>query len=229
MKEADRIKEAYARRDRSGKAELYTLFNPSALFLFHQRERALLEALKEAGLDGLWDKRILEVGCGTGGVLRDFIRYGARPENCSGIDLLPDRIETARRLSTNIDFRCGDAESLPYGEGSFDIVLSFTVFSSVLDMAMRESLAGEMLRVLRPGGIVLYYDYHMDNPRNRDVRGVKRKDIEALFTGCDISLRRVTLAPPLARVLAPISTVLCEVLEALPVLRTHYLGVMRKP
>jgi len=228
MSEVDRIKSVYALRDASGKRGLYTMFNPSALFFHQSRERALLRVLKTAGLEDLKDRQILEVGCGNGGVLRDMVRYGADPANCSGVDLLKGRIEEAKRISPNMSFSCTNAETLPFDDGTFDIVMSFTVFSSILDRTMREGLAKEMLRVLRPDGMVLYYDYHMDNPRNRDVRGVKKRDIEALFKGCEINLRRVTLAPPLARALAPISTVVCEMLEAIPLLRTHYLGLFRK-
>ena len=56
----------------------------------------LLRTLKRfKGLE-LLDKKILDVGCGSGGVLRDFIKYGALPENLYGIDLLEDRIERAK-------------------------------------------------------------------------------------------------------------------------------------
>ncbi len=101
-----------------------------------------------------------------GQILRDFIKYGARPENLYGIDLLPDRIEEARRVSPNIDFRYGNAEELPYEEEFFDIVIQFTVFTSILDMNMKKKVAGEMLRVLKPSGSILWYDYHMNNPKN---------------------------------------------------------------
>lgn len=85
--------------------------------------------LKKYGVTKLDDKKILDLGCGSGGELRKFVRYGARPENCSGIDLLPERIENAKRISPNIDFRCGDASRPPFEDGSFNIVLQFTVFT----------------------------------------------------------------------------------------------------
>jgi ubiquinone/menaquinone biosynthesis C-methylase UbiE len=66
------------------------------------------------------------------------MKYGARPENLYGIDLLDERIEEAKRLSPNIDFRCGNAEELPYEDGLFDIVIQFTVFTSILDRSGNE-------------------------------------------------------------------------------------------
>jgi hypothetical protein len=55
-----------------------------------------------------------------------------------------------------------------------------------------------MLRVLRPGGRILWYDFFRNNPTNPNVRGVGAAEIRALFPGRRIELRRVTLAPPLA-------------------------------
>ena len=42
------------------------------------------------------------------------------------------------------------------------------------------------------------------------------------------SLKRITLAPPLARAIAPYSVILCQILEKIPLLCTHYLGIIKK-
>jgi hypothetical protein len=68
----------------------------------------------------------------------------------------------------------------------------------------------------------------MNNPRNPDVRGVKKKEIYELFPNCEIHLKRITLAPPLARAIAPFSIILCQLLEKFPLLCTHYIGVIRR-
>src|SRR5438067_13539414 len=88
-----------------------------------------------------------------------------------------------------------------------------TVFNSVLDASMKEELASEMCRVLKPDGLILWYDYHMNNPRNPDVKAVKRREIHAFFPHSDIRLQRITLAPPQARLLAPYSLLLCYFLR----------------
>jgi len=93
---------------------------------------------------------------------------------------------------------------------------------------MKEQLASEMCRVLKRDGLLLWYDYHMNNPSNPDVKGVKRREIYALFPDCDIHLQRITLAPPIARRLAPLSWLLCYVLSKIPWLCSHYIGVIRK-
>jgi len=68
----------------------------------------------------------------------------------------------------------------------------------------------------------------MMNPKNPDVRRVKKKEIHELFLNCDIKLKRITLTPPIARIKAPISVLLCQLLQKIPLLCTHYLGVIRK-
>jgi len=127
------------------------------------------------------------------------------------------------------DVRVGDASHLPWPTGSFDIVHQGTVFTSILDDEMRRSVAREMLRVLKPGGVIAWYDFFVNNPNNAAVRGVGRGEIEAMFSGCHVRLKRVTLAPPLARHLVSISWTAALTLESLALLNTHYLGIIRRP
>ena len=174
-------------------------------------------------------KKILEIGCGTGYWLRQFVKWGARPENIVGIDLLPDRIAIAKQLCPEgVSLQCGNAANLEFPDASFDLILQSTVLTSVLDATMRRQIATEMLRVLKPHGLILWYDFRVENPRNPDVRAVKKRDIHQLFPGSRIDLRRITLAPPLARLLAPYSWLTCSLLEKIPWLCTHYLGVIEK-
>src|SRR5215467_6730268 len=81
---------------------------------------------------------------------------------------------------------------------------------------MKRQMASEMCRVLKPDGLILWYDYHMNNPWNAGVRGVKKREIHRLFPGCSIDLRRITLAPPFARWIVPRSWLLAYLLERLP-------------
>jgi ubiquinone/menaquinone biosynthesis C-methylase UbiE len=228
MSEIERIKRAYERRKTEDKGRFYSYFNQANLFIIHQREKALIHSLKQLGLTDLSDRKILDIGCGTGGFLREFVKYGARPKNLYGIDLLEERIEKARELNPGIDFQCGDASNLPYEDHFFDIVMQFTVFTSILDSGMKEKIASEMLRVLKADGTIIWYDYYVNNPWNPDVKGVKKKEIQELFPNCVLSLKRVTLAPPIVRTLVPFSSLLCLILDKVPFLRSHYLGKIRR-
>ncbi len=154
---------------------------------------------------------------------------GALPENVFGIDLLPGRIEQARKLCPQgVHLECGNATALTLPEASFDLVLRSTVFTSILDLAMRQCIAAEMLRVLKPGGFVLWYDFFVDNPRNPGVRGVRRSEIHKLFPGCQIHLRRITLAPPIGRLVGRYSRFVYNLLSRSKILCTHYLGLIKK-
>ena len=119
---------------------------------------------------------------------------------------------------------CGDASALQAGDASFDIVCQFTVFSSILDAALRQHLANAMWRWTKPGGAVLWYDFTVDNPRNPDVRGVPLARVRELFPQGRITHRRVTLAPPIARAVCRVHPALYGVFDALPLLRTHVLA-----
>jgi len=216
--ETDRILEELRRREREVPVDFYSLDRPANRFLRQSQERALRTIGPLAG------KRVLEVGCGSGNWLEMMSGAGS----LAGIDLDPGRAARAAERFPDADIRSGDASRLPWAGGSFDLVLQSTVFSSILDPGMRRAVASEMLRVLAPDGAILWYDFFVDNPSNPHVRGVRRREIEALFPGCRVSLRRATLAPPLARRIVPVSWRLAELLESLRVLDTHYFGVIRR-
>jgi hypothetical protein len=110
---------------------------------------------------------------------------------------------------------------------SWDMVLLFTVISSVPNRSIQSQIASEVLRVLKPRGAILWYDFWL-NPLNPDTVGITRSRLQELFPGCRLMLKRVTLAPPLARRVARVSWSLCWMLEALPFLRTHYMGLIYK-
>jgi SAM-dependent methyltransferase len=113
--------------------------------------------------------------------------------------------------------------------GHFDLVCQHTVFTSILDPVLRQQIASEMARVLRPGGAVLWYDFLYDNPRNPDVRGAGAKEIRDLFQSFDIHLSKVTLAPFIERRLPKLGLPLWYwLLTSLPPLRTHYLALLVK-
>jgi len=100
------------------------------------------------------ERRVLDVGCGTGVVAITAALKGAK---VSGLDLTPVLVERARKnagiAAVDVDFIEGDAEALPYPDNSFDIVLS--QFGHMF--APRPSVVvREMLRVLKPGGRIAF-------------------------------------------------------------------------
>ena len=228
MNEAQRVREAYQKRFarlRAGEINPrdYSCFEPSHLLLHHSRERVMLRLLEDHRFYPLGDHKILDVGCGDGIPLQEFIKYGAVSQNLYGVDLLDFQVKRAVTLNPAIHFLQGNADHLPFASASFDLVMQWTVFTSVLNQQTRSNIAGEMLRALKPDGLILWYDFWPNNPRNPDVRGVKAAEIKALFPNCRFDLRRVVLAPPIARCLAKRFWLLCQILEHVPLLCTHYI------
>lgn len=99
-------------------------------------------------------QRVLDVACGSGVVALTAARRGAK---ASGLDLTPALLERAREnagvAGVEVAFSEGDAEALPYPDGSFDVVLS--QFGHMF--APRPAVVtGEMLRVLKRGGRIAF-------------------------------------------------------------------------
>ncbi|MGB6538451.1 MAG: class I SAM-dependent methyltransferase [Xanthobacteraceae bacterium] len=227
--ELRRIKEVYHARIAAGVIDRYSLLRSGELLMAQQRERALLALLRRHGIATAVGLRVLEVGCGRAHRLVDWMRWGARSADLAGIDLMEPLAREARLTLPRANFVAGNAASLPFADACFDVVTQFTLFSSILGVELRRASAREMWRVLRPGGFVLWYDFRYPNPRNRDVRPVGRREIANLFPGAAIDIQSVTLAPPLARAIAPWSWLACEIISALPALRTHYAALIAKP
>ena len=129
---------------------------------------------------------------------------------------------------SRVQIETGSAAELNFPDGTFDLVLQSTVFTSILDADLKRQIASEMLRVVKDDGLVLWYDYMVTNPWNLDVRGIDKKEITQLFPGYRIKFHRISLIPPFCRWLAPYSWMACHVLERMRVFNTHYLGVISK-
>lgn len=223
-----RLRTEYAKRAQHvDKTDRYSLFNQSQLFMIQQRQRVILRCLHRNGFYPLKNKRILELGCGSGGVLLEILSFGAVAEGLYGVELLFDRIQTAQKNLSNLSLACADGQNLPYPKHFFDISMQFTVFSSILHNDVKVNVAREMLRVTRPGGMILWYDFWL-NPTNPNTRGIRPAEIRHLFPNCEFHFKRITLAPPITRKLAPIAWGLCLFLESLKIFNTHYLATIRR-
>jgi SAM-dependent methyltransferase len=226
-RETDAVAERYARRDAGDR---YSLLRPDVWQSVQERQRAMLRLFARVGLTDPASLRLLEVGCGAGGNLLELLRIGFTPEHLLGVELLPDRFVQARRvLPAALALIEGDALQADVPAESQDIVFVSTVFSSLLDDAFQQRLADAMWRWLKPGGAVLWYDFTFYNPRNPDVRGVPLSRVRALFPHGQMQARRVTLAPPLARIVCRVHPALYGVFNTLPMLRTHLLAWVSKP
>lgn len=110
-------------------------------------------------------ERVLNVGCGSGAVLRDVGRRVDPDGMAVGLDLSPAMLAVAREiaeregLAERVELHQGDARHLPFADADFDAVLAATLLSHV---AEAERVIHEMARVVRPGGRVGIFDLDSD-------------------------------------------------------------------
>jgi ubiquinone/menaquinone biosynthesis C-methylase UbiE len=135
-------------------------------------------------------RRILDVGCGTGRYTSLMSDRTGRPVH--GLDMAAGMLEGARRRAeeagTDLRLVRGDAACLPFRDGSFDAATLFLVVHHVEDLA---ALAGELRRVLSPGGRAL-----VQTRSHEEIEG----SYIALFPGVlEIDLARFPPVPVLER------------------------------
>jgi SAM-dependent methyltransferase len=226
--EIARVRAEYARRSRVIAQGHYELDRPANLYSNTQLQRELVCSLKRVHkfpLDGL---TIADIGCGAGGRLVQCAAWGADGGSLYGIDLDDERVCRARRKLPGSTIVQGDASTLPWPDDHFDLVTQFTVLTSILEPSMKAAVAREMARVVKPDGVIVWYDIRLDNPMNSNIRAISAREVRALFPNCSVSLRSATLSPPLARRVVPLSWMVALALEKIPLLRTHYLAIIRK-
>jgi SAM-dependent methyltransferase len=215
----------YSRRARNDAR--YSPLNPAMLLSIQERQRAIASFFAAKGWTDLSGLTLLEVGCGSGGNLLEFLRIGFAPEHLQGIELLPLSVENARKvLPASVRITAGDATGVggsAISVGTQDIVYQSTVFSSLLSDAFQQRLADSMWRWVRPGGGILWYDFIVSNPKNPDVRGVPVSRVRDLFPAGRMTVQRLTLAPPIARTVTRFHPALYGVFNACVFLRTHVL------
>ncbi|HTY96184.1 MAG TPA: methyltransferase domain-containing protein [Solirubrobacteraceae bacterium] len=115
-----------------------------------------------AGAGNIAGKDVLEVGCGRGeGSAYVFERF--RPRSLTGVDLARAAIRHCRRKHgrPGLTFIGGDAEKLPFPDARFDVVLNVESSHCYPHMSV---FLGEVHRVLKPGGLMLYADFRPTAP-----------------------------------------------------------------
>jgi SAM-dependent methyltransferase len=227
MGEEARIKRRYRRYAASrGKRRAWSADNPGNVAIRSE----LLDRLFEKALGELAGQgEILDAGCGTGWWLAQLAAGGVTPGRMHGIDLLPDRVEAAARLVPGTHIAQADARRLPFEDERFGLVLLLTVLSSMDSGASVAGALREVRRVLAPGGLLLVYEPRVPNPLNPATRRIGRADLEQVLERRCLSVESLTVLPPLARRLGPLTGRLYPPLARFPPLRTHFLAAYRRP
>lgn len=223
MEETDKIKERYERRKSSDDVKRQNQSLHYNRYVLNEREE-LYERLLRQKFPDLSSIRLLEIGAGGGTNIHFFKKIGLKPENIFANELLPERVESLKQIIPHANIFPGDALGLQE-ENKFDVVFQSTVFTSILDLEFRKKLAAKMVNLTRNGGIILWYDFIFDNPRNSDVKGVPKSEVRELFKGKHIDFYAVTLAPPVGRRIGRLYPLVNKIF---PFLRSHVVAVISK-
>ena len=227
--EQERIRAVYQSWLGKERIAAYAWHRPDVMEQDAARNRVAGAMLAEAFGSDLGTLGILDVGCGSGGFLRQLVHWGADPLKLTGTEYQHDRLEQARlRSAPGIRWHLGDLDIL--SDASVDLAIANTVFSSILDPAARQTLAAEMWRVLRPGGWTMLFDFRYNNPSNAQVRRLGWHEARSLWPDDAFRYQTLLLAPPIARRLGAAPRLLGELLVTLaPILRSHFIYMARKP
>lgn len=185
--EADRIRRVFRERDRRRPR------HPAIVEAYRRvnAERLQIMATAFRPADDRGQTRLLDVGCGGGLDLAHWLAAGWPADRLAGTDLVPERIVEASNRCPGVDLRVVSGAEIPFAADTFDIVTAVTVLSSILDPSVRRQLFAEMLRVVRPGGSVLVYDFAIRKPWNRHVVAMDLPRLRALG-GPPLRSRRLT-------------------------------------
>jgi ubiquinone/menaquinone biosynthesis C-methylase UbiE len=113
--------------------------------------------LRSVGLHD-FDRRILDVGCGTARGLVELARRGF--SNLAGLDYTPAMLDLGAQKISNLSHRyrvvlvCGDAFTMPFRNASFDVVMSLN-FLHLFRFELQQELLQQMVRVCSPGGLIV--------------------------------------------------------------------------
>ncbi|TAK56270.1 MAG: class I SAM-dependent methyltransferase [Gammaproteobacteria bacterium] len=217
--ELDSMRERY-----EGRSRRYDPWVPWVYMTRQELERKVIRLLARAGQLPPAERRVLEVGCGSGANLRFFLNLGFEARNLLGCELLNSRVAAAlAALPPAVTIIEGNAASIDLPDASFDIVFQSLVFSSILHDELQMAVARRMWELVRPGGGILWYDFVYNNPSNPGVRGVSLRRVRELFPGPLRYARWVTLAPPISRLATRMHPIMYTLLNGFAPLRTHRL------
>lgn len=206
--------------------------NKGVLFQTLAMEASVVGAMRNLRGD-LAAVKLLDVGCGGAQNLFQFLRLGIRAENITGIDILQDRIREALKLYPQSRFICGDAGKTQFSDSEFDLVSEFTMFATLPDEELSARIAGEMVRVCKPGGHILLVDWRTPKPGDANYLALAKRRLKKIFKVGEqaemVGVYPGALVPPLGRFLSKyLPSIYFLVAACFPLLVGQVTYVLRK-
>lgn len=221
-----RLGEVYAGYHDPGYASRWSPSNPGNAANAEHLDRSLSRLLQGWSPSSAGVPVVVDLGSGSTPRLSPTLETFTAGWTRIGGDLLHERLVGGRELgSPALPVVC-DGALLPLASASVDLVLLFTILSSIPDVGVQRAVGAEVLRILRPGGAAVVHDMRLPSPGNRNVRPITRSRLAELFPGSVRAVRTTELLPPLARRLGRTTRLSFPPLVAVPVLRSHLVALV---
>jgi len=203
--------------EKKGADRNHVLNNPEVLFQWLAYKRCFVEAFRGTSRGC----KFLDVGGGGGAGILSLMELGFPQENVSMVDIQHDRVAEAQKRFPLADIRLEDACALSFADSQFDCVFQSTMFVQ-LEESTAENIALEMIRVAKPGGRIVLFDWRYDGGK-AGYTAVTKARVKRLFkTDSATRLERVhrtgPLVPPLGRFLSKYAPSIYFCFSRLPVL-----------
>jgi ubiquinone/menaquinone biosynthesis C-methylase UbiE len=144
---------------------------------FARRKVEILEDIVRPGMGSLQGLNLLDVGCGTG----TTDRYLApRVRTLHGVDISEEMLAKAEQNVPKGSYSHYNGANLPFDEGTFDVAVAICVLHHV-PVPMRRDLVSDMVRVVRPGGVVAIFEHNPFNPLTRHAVNTCELDADAVL------------------------------------------------
>ena len=144
---------------------------------YARRKVELLEEIVQQGSRSLEGLSLLDVGCGTGTTDRLLAR---RVRSLHGVDVSAEMLVKARQNVPEAQFSWYDGATLPFDDGSFDVVVAICVLHHV-PLSQRDRVVSEMVRVCRSEGFVAVFEHNPYNPLTRHAVNTCELDRDAVL------------------------------------------------
>ncbi|MFN8575356.1 MAG: methyltransferase domain-containing protein [Candidatus Sericytochromatia bacterium] len=224
--ELDRLKQVYI--DRKNLKISYNPVLPENYYLLNSREKMFIISLLKYFGTNFENLKVLDLGFGSGIDIFTLIKSGFNIKNIYGVEVIEERFNNLKNIIPNANLKLNSGFNIPFESENFDLVIQSTVFSSILDKNSRKLLSNEILRVLKPNGKIFFYDLKFNNPWNKNVIKIDKNELKYLFENCKIKSNSLTLNPVIVREIAKNSIIICEILEKIPILCSHYYSIIEK-
>jgi len=229
MQNSDSVAKVYSDYYKAKGNARNDVFAPDVLFQLLAYEKCRIEAFRHVDRTA----RVVDIGGGGGSGIFSLLKFGFQPEQLSIVDIHPDRIAHAREcLPEHVEVIEGDASRMEFfKDAAFDVVTSSTMFLQITDQNLARSIAQEMVRITKPGGTILIFDWRYDFWR-KGYRACDTARMNDLFSigRQTVFVQKIKgqLVPPLGRFLSKHLPALYFIMQALPFMTGLYCYVLTR-